>query len=204
MKVKICGITNIEDAVVAVESGADAIGFVFAESPRKVGIEEVCQIKEAIPSSIITVGVFANQTADEILQIMKETRLSSAQIHGSLNLLEPRFGIIRALRIKSADDINQAAEDPILSICWAILLDTHVEGKMGGTGKTFDWNLAKEARKLGKDIILAGGLNPGNVSDAIRIACPDWVDVSTGVEAYPGKKSHEKVKEFIRNAKKCV
>ncbi|MCL6520402.1 MAG: phosphoribosylanthranilate isomerase [Armatimonadetes bacterium] len=204
MKVKICGITNIEDAVLAVESGADAIGFVFAESPRKVGIEEVCQIKEVIPSSIITVGVFANQTADEISQIMKETGLSSAQIHGSLDSLEPQFGIIRALRVKSVDDINQAAKDPILSICWAILLDTHVEGKMGGTGKTFDWNLAKEARKLGKDIILAGGLNPSNVSDAIRIACPDWVDVSTGVEAYPGKKSHEKIKEFIRNAKKCV
>ncbi len=190
----------------AIDAGADALGFVFAESPRKVGVDEVRRIRKVIPSSIITVGVFANQTEQEILYIMRETFLTDAQVHGSLNFerRELNFGIIRALRIKSADNIDQAAEDPLLSICWAVLLDTHVEGKMGGTGKTFDWSLATEARKLGKEIILAGGLNPYNVSQAIEIANPDWVDVSTGVEAYPGKKDHEKVKEFIRNAKRCA
>ncbi len=200
MRVKICGITNIDDALAAIEAGADALGFVFAESPRKVSAATVCEALSKLPPFITTVGVFANQDADEITEIMARTHLHFAQVHGSTRI---PFGgrSIRALRVKSADDIRRAANDESVTSSSAVLLDTHVEGLMGGTGRTFDWDLAVEARSLGKPIILAGGLTLDNVAEAVRRVRPYAVDVSTGVEASPGKKDHSKIKEFIHNAK---
>ena len=210
-RVKICGITNIEDALAAVEAGADALGFVFAESPRKVDAVTARSIIEQLPPFITTVGVFAGQDVDEVFRIWKQTNLHYAQMHEVLGpkkeLLSTGSGfgwyrVIHALGVKSAEDIRKAADDPHVRASAALLLDAHVEGKLGGTGKTFDWDLAVQAKSLGKPIILAGGLTPDNVEEAVRKVRPYAVDVSTGVEASPGKKDHRKIKEFIQNARK--
>lgn len=212
-RVKICGITNIGDAMAAIEAGADALGFVFAESPRKVEVKTVLGILERIPPFVSTVGVFAGQDVDEVFRIWKETNIHFAQLHGVLGpareLLTPGSGlgwyrVVHALRIKDAADIRRAAEEPHVRLCAALLLDAHVEGMMGGTGQTFDWDLAVEAQRLGKPIVLAGGLNPSNVVEAIRKVRPYAVDVSSGVEASPGKKDHDKIREFIRNVRECA
>ena len=206
MRVKICGITNIEDAMAAVEAGADLIGFVFAESPRKVDPETARRIRGEIPSRIITVGVFADHSEEEVVRVMSSAGLAIVQAHGNMTISDSRFPweVTRSLRVKSAEDIQQATHDPLFDICWAILLDTHVEGKMGGTGTTFDWDLAVQAHSLGKPIILAGGLTPDNVEEAACKVRPYAVDVCTGVEASPGKKNHDKIKEFIQNAKRST
>lgn len=202
-RVKICGITNIEDAMAAVDAGADALGFVFAESPRKVDAATAQSIIEQLPPFVATVGVFASQDVDEVLSIWKQTNLHYAQLHempdldGGLGLHQ----VIRALRLRSSQDIHRAASDPRVCASAALLLDAHAEGMMGGTGKTFDWDLAIQAKSLGKPIILAGGLTADNVEEAIRKVQPYAVDVSSGVEASPGKKDHNKIREFIRNAK---
>lgn len=209
VRVKICGITNTEDALAAVEAGADALGFVFAESPRRIGPDSAASIVRELPTHIATVGVFANQDAEEIFQIMERLGLHFAQIHGELGgSSKPptgaaSWGLIRALRIGTEEDICTASQDDLLAACDAVLLDTHVEGLMGGTGQTFDWELAVQAHSLNKPLILAGGLTPENVEEAVRKVRPYAVDVSTGVEASPGKKDHDKIKEFIRNARKA-
>lgn len=209
-RVKICGITNIEDALAAIEAGANALGFVFAESPRRVSADVALDIIGRLPPFVTTVGVFANQDVDEVFRIRKQTGLHFAQLHGVFgpaeDLYSPAGGfgfhrIIQALRVKSADDIRRAAGDRSVRGCAAVLLDTHVEGLMGGTGRTFDWDLAVEAQSLGKPIILAGGLTPENVAEAARKVRPYAVDVSTGVEASPGRKDHARIKEFIHNAR---
>lgn len=239
VRVKICGITNIDDALAAVEAGADALGFVFAESKRKVDTGTVLDILQKLPPLVTTVGVFANQDVDGVYRIWKQTGLHFAQLHDTGLSAEPYkpltgsganirivtqkpsehgvfgpakdlyspdggFGfhrIIRALRVKSADDIRQAADDRSVRACAALLLDAHVEGMAGGTGQTFDWDLAVDAQSLGKPIILAGGLTPENVVEAVRKVRPYAVDVSSGVEASQGRKDHARIKEFIHNAK---
>ena len=206
VRVKICGITNLEDAEAAAEAGADALGFVFAESPRKVSTETAASIITRLPPFIETVAVFAKQDTDEILRIIKTTGASLAQVHGEIpdvSVLLSELGgrrIIRALRIRSVDDIEAAIDD--CPECAAFLLDAHVEGMMGGTGQTFDWSLAVRASVLGRPIILAGGLTCENVEEAVHTARPYAVDVSSGVEKSPGKKDRNKTREFIKNAKK--
>lgn len=203
-RVKICGITSTEDALAAVEAGADALGFVFAESPRRVDVKTVQGLVVKLPPFVATVGVFAGQDEGQVLQAMDDTGLHYAQIHGDSAVSGEAvcWGVIRALRIQSAEDIHKAAQDPLLHACWAVLLDAHVDGLMGGTGQTFDWDLAVQAKSLGKPIILAGGLTPENVGEAVTKVRPYAVDVSTGVEASPGKKDYAKIKEFIDNAKR--
>jgi len=207
VKVKICGITNIEDALFAVESGADALGFVFAESPRQVNADMVSKIIQELPLFVTTIGVFANQPADEVVSIMESTCLHFAQIHGDFgdkSVLGKGLGcrrIIRGLRVESESDLHDAEHDCPNCGCAALLLDSHVDGIMGGTGRTFDWQLAVRAHTLGKPIILAGGLTPQNVKEAVEKVHPYAVDVSTGVEASPGKKDRAKIEEFIKNAK---
>mgnify|MGYP005866924533 CR=1 FL=1 len=201
-RVKICGITNIDDAMAAVEAGADALGFVFAESPRKVDVDTAANIVAELPPLITVVGVFAGQTAEEVISAMG-AGLHVAQIHGTLSVALPSHRLVRALRVASEADIDRAAGDPAVKACAAVLLDAHVEGLMGGTGMTFDWDLAVRARSLERPIVLAGGLNPENVREAISRVRPYAVDVSTGVEASPGRKDHAKIKEFVLNAKEC-
>ena len=191
----------------AVEAGADALGFVFAESSRRVDADTASGILEQLPPFITTIGVFANQPADDVINIMETVNLNFAQLHGAFDDLGKIGGslgcrrLIRGLRIKSEADLHDAAHTCPNCACAAILLDAHVDGVMGGTGKTFDWDLAIKARSLSKPIVLAGGLTPSNVQEAVNRVCPYAVDVSSGVEASPGKKNPEKIKEFIYNAK---
>ena len=201
-RVKICGITNIEDALAAIEAGADALGFVFAESPRKVDVPTVLNILEKLPPLVTTVGVFAKQDVDEVFKIWKQTNLHFAQLHGYGPQRDPPwYRVIKAVRASSWEEITRQLGDRSGVFSTALLLDAHVEGKMGGTGQTFDWDLAIQAKSLGKPIILAGGLTPENVAEAVRKVQPYAVDVSSGVEASPGKKDHDKIREFVNNVR---
>jgi len=201
VRVKICGITSIEDAVAAVEAGADALGFMFYErSPRKISIETASAIKTALPPFVVKVGVFADAIENVIRSAML-SGLNALQFHGN----EPpdfvkRFSpitTIKAFRIQNAASLAQLAA--YNTSAW--LLDSYTPAQLGGTGTAFDWTLALQARKFGRPIILAGGLTPENVADAVRKVRPYAVDVSSGVESAPGKKDPAKVAAFIQAAK---
>jgi phosphoribosylanthranilate isomerase len=199
-KVKICGITNLNDAIAAVEFGADAIGFIFVpNTPRYIAPAKAAAIIEKLPPFVTTVGVFLNETKEHIKKIVSQCKLNALQLHGQ----EPpdfclRFDrkVVKAFRVKDKESLNVLPKYTVS----AYLLDTYVKGEMGGTGVTFDWSLASDAKKYGL-IILAGGLNPENVARAIQQVHPYGVDVSSGVEAEPGKKDHSKLKDFIATAK---
>ncbi|MFA6664981.1 MAG: phosphoribosylanthranilate isomerase [Armatimonadota bacterium] len=201
VKIKICGITNMADAAAAVRAGADALGFVFAESPRRISPDAAAEIVSTLPPFITTVGVFAGESADSICRIMDAAGLDAVQLHGYEGEFawphEPRWRIIRGIRVRREEDIRAAAELK----CSALLLDTHVEGALGGTGRTFNWNLAILAKETKKPVILAGGLSPENAGEAVRKVHPYAVDVSSGVEASPGIKDHRKIEEFIKNVR---
>ena len=206
-KVKICGITNLEDALFAAQCGADALGFVFwKDSKRYIAPENAARIARGLPPFISKVGVFVNDSKDGIKRISEEVGLGCLQLHGdeepefcSSLSVEVALGVIKAIRVKDAGDISSISRYEGSGIS-AILLDTFVEDTRGGTGKSFDWGLATEAGSFGT-LILSGGLNPGNVRDAIGVLRPYAVDVSSGVEQSPGKKDHEKVVKFIRAVK---
>lgn len=199
IKVKICGITNLEDAHVAIEAGCDALGFIFADSLRKVNIENASYILKSIPPFISCAGIFANQSISFVKEVLKNCPFDTLQFHGEENpqiLLQfkPQKKIIKTIRIKdvnSLDDLQNYKEVD------AFLLDTYSKDKLGGTGKVFDWNITQEAKKLNKPLILSGGLNPDNVKEAIRKVKPYAVDACSGVEITPGKKSKVLLEEFI-------
>jgi len=195
-RVKICGITVAEDAAAAVEAGADALGFVFAPgTPRLVRSEVVERIVRDLPPFVTTVGVFVNQPLEEVLQVVGRCRLQAVQLHGD----EPEeysrslpIRVIKGIRVRDARDLAPIGVYP----AHAFLLDAFVEGKAGGTGTTVPWDLARQA-KGNAPIILSGGLRPETVAQAVRTVRPYGVDVSSGVEASPGRKDHKKVREFI-------
>jgi phosphoribosylanthranilate isomerase len=199
-RVKICGITSERDAASAIEAGADALGFVFYEkSPRFVTREIARDIIAKVPPFITTVGVFVNETADVIKGLREFVPLDRVQLHGDEDpefseLLGP--GVIKALRIKGEEDILVLKDYNAT----AFLLDAFVDGKPGGTGATFDWAIALEAKRYGR-IILSGGLTPENVAEAVVRAAPYAVDVSSGVESSPGVKDPDKIRRFIEEAK---
>jgi phosphoribosylanthranilate isomerase len=202
-RVKICGITNIEDALWAVDRGADAIGFVFASSPRQVSEDQARAIREQLPPFVSVVGIFVDPDPRQAMETFEKAGLDYIQLCGGEESrflresgLNPRR-LIQTIHIASESDLA-AIESTSAA---AVLLDTKVEGKAGGTGKTFDWSIAARCAVYGKPLILSGGLNPGNVERAIEIASPQAVDVSSGVESSPGKKDPQKVREFIRRAK---
>lgn len=200
VRVKICGITSRDDALMAVEAGADALGFVFYEkSPRFVNPLTAAAIIRELPPLVQTVGLFVNEDVEKINWAADFCGLDLVQLHGDE---EPRDAdevkrrVIRALRVK--DETSLVAHD-----AWqvsALLLDAWVSGAYGGTGETFNWDLAAVAARQ-RPVILAGGLTPENVAEAVRIVHPYAVDVSSGVEATPGRKDPEKVREFVRRAK---
>lgn len=195
-----CGITNSEDAQAAVESGADALGFVFAKSPRRVTKEQARDIVKHLPPFVSFVGVFVDERVDVIQEICDFCHIGTVQLHGneppaSLNHLEG-YKVIKAFRVKEEGDLNQLGDyHP-----HAFLLDSYIRGIMGGTGVPFKWDIARAAHKYGA-IILSGGLTPDNIRDAIRIVNPYAVDVSSGVESSPGKKDKTLIRQFICNAK---
>jgi phosphoribosylanthranilate isomerase len=200
---KICGITRIEDALAAVEAGADAIGFVFyAKSPRAVTVQQARAIIQALPPFVTTVGLFVNASRCELGEILDAVPLDLLQFHGD-EAVEDCEGwhrpYIKALRVKAGDDIA-AAVDAYPSAS-GVLLDTYVEGVPGGTGEAFDWSLIPQG--LSKPLILAGGLTPQNVADAVARVKPYAVDVSGGVEASKGIKDHAKIHAFINAVRKA-
>jgi phosphoribosylanthranilate isomerase len=196
--VKICGITRLEDAMAALRMGADALGFVFAESPRRMAPDRAREIVRAIPPLIQTVGLFVNEHREEMEEIKRYVGLDVLQLHGDESpeeVAQLRGRVIKALRVR-ADGVPNEDDFPDVTL----LLDAHAPSARGGTGRSFDWTLATEVA-LRRPVILAGGLTPENVTEAIRVVGPYAVDVSSGVELAPGRKDHDKMARFIRNAK---
>jgi phosphoribosylanthranilate isomerase len=201
VRVKICGITNLDDALAAVEWGADALGFVFAPSPRQVTVEQVANIVAGLPPFVCKVGVFADSKLQEIKEAMRVCNLNLAQLHGSESpdFCEALFPqVIKSFRVESESILALLPQYKAS----AYLLDSYHATLKGGTGQSFDWEIAKKAAYYGP-IILSGGLTPANVSQAITQVQPYAVDVSSGVESEPGKKDHDKLRAFLEVAKKA-
>ena len=201
VKVKICGITNIADAIAAAEAGADAIGLMFYEkSPRNISIQTAKEIVRELPPHIIKVGVFVNPSEELVLRVIGDCGVGLLQFHGDETPeFCTQFGLMsmKAFRIRDAESL--CALPMYLTDAW--LLDAFADDKLGGTGEKFNWDLAIEAQKHGRPIFLAGGLTAENVAEAIRKVKPFAVDVSSGVESTPGKKDHAKIRAFIEAAR---
>lgn len=204
VKVKICGITNEDDARVAVEAGADALGFImYRKSPRFVEAAVVKRIINDLPPFVAAVGVFVNEEAAAVRRLMDECGLALAQLHGDESaaycegLGRPSM---KALRLKNRGTFLALAEFQGRANVRAFVLDAFSDQAYGGTGQTVDWTLAAEAARASR-VLLAGGLTPDNVAEAIRQVRPYGVDVSSGVEVRPGQKDHVKVRTFIEAAR---
>lgn len=203
VRVKICGITNLLDAESAVGFGADALGFIFyKKSPRCADPKKVRQIVQAVGPFVLTVGVFVDEKPSEMLRIARLTGIGAIQLHGhetpaTIKKLAP-YPVIKVIHV----GLDQKNLPRIAYPAHAYLFDTQIGAVLGGTGKVFDWRLLKKL--TGKTpAILSGGLNPKNISRAVREVRPYGVDVSSGVEKHPGKKDLKLLKEFIQNAKKA-
>jgi phosphoribosylanthranilate isomerase len=198
VRVKICGITRVEDALVAVENGADAIGLVFYEpSPRAVSVEQAIKIVSQIPAFISIVGLFVNAEERFVRDVISNVALDLLQFHGDEAPEEcSSYGLpfMKAIRVKSDTNLVQCAKD--YSASRALLLDTYTEGVAGGTGHTFDWGLIPS--DLNKPVVLAGGLTAENVGSAIQQVKPYAVDVSGGVELSKGIKDAAKIAAFMQ------
>jgi len=199
VQVKVCGLTNLEDAQAAVEYGADLIGFIFAASPRQVTLKEAREIIDNLKGNSAKVGVFVDRNLSKVQQIAADCNLDYIQLHGSESpwycqqLDRP---VLKAFSIKDRESLEQLKKYDVDKY----LLDTYHPYKLGGTGEIFNWDLAVEAKELGP-IFLAGGLNSDNVARAVEKVNPAGVDVSSGVELRAGKKNYRKVKQFIQQAK---
>jgi phosphoribosylanthranilate isomerase len=197
-RVKICGLTNLAEAERAVECGTDAIGFVFAKSPRRVDPEQAREMLAALGPYVTGVGVFANAPLDEVREVLEFTGCAVAQLHGEeaenyAEFLSP-YPVVKAVRV--GEDFQEKMLAPHRQ-ARAIHLDTYVEGLLGGTGKRFDTRIAAGLAKRGWRVIVAGGLTPENVAEVVRAVRPYGVDVSSGVESAPGRKDHARVRAFV-------
>lgn len=210
--VKICANTSLTDALLAADAGADAVGFVFAPSPRQVTVQQVAAITPSLPSSLEKIGLFVDSTFEGIEAAVKTCGLTGVQLHfeGGKDLpvkLRTRFG--QALRILHVVHYTPGASQKAAALAGAeavdaILVDSRTPTAIGGTGIPFDWDDAASLfRSTGKKMIAAGGLNPSNVGEAISKLQPWGVDVASGVEASPGRKDPQKVRQFIKNARKA-
>ena len=208
--VKICGMTNLEDALVAVEAGADAVGFVFYEkSPRKMYVETAGPIVKALPEEVEKVGVFVEQEVEEVCDIVEAAKLTAVQAYGRLasdlvgsSPVRDRLGKIKVILAGTAEQMQRLLLTERSKAAFdSVLIDSGSGAVPGGTGQTFDWDSATQTiqRMNGRlPVIVAGGLTPSNVGEAIRCFQPFGVDVASGVEASPGKKDPEKVRAFVR------
>jgi len=197
-RVKVCGITNREDAEWCARCGADALGFNFADSPRRVTPERAREILRGLDPFVTGVGVFVDQAPDQVRSVLDQSGCSIAQLHGEesaeyVQSLAP-YGVIKVMRVRDRLDESGVSR---YKGARAILLDTYVPGMAGGTGQRFDLKLATALVQGGWRVIVAGGLTPENVGEAVAAAHPYGVDVSSGVECRPGRKDHEKVAQFI-------
>lgn len=203
VKVKICGITNLEDAKLAVDAGCDALGFVFYRlSPRYISPGKAAQIIRKLPRSVVKVGVFVNAREKNIKRIAKLCRLNMLQFHGneSAKFCDrfKEYKVIKVFRVKDYLDPKIVLEYKP----FAYMFDTFSRKKLGGTGEIFNWKLVRHIECLKRPVFLSGGLDRKNVRAAIKAAHPDWVDACSSLEAKPGKKDANKVKRFISVAKK--
>lgn len=199
--IKICGITNIEDALNVASLGADALGFIFAPSPRRVDPVTVRGIVRSFPTSLLKVGVFLNHTLSDVQEIAAYCHLDSLQFHGEES---PGYcqkfsqQVIKTIRIRGLESLKNMVR---FRNVW-ILLDTYNPTKGGGTGIQFPWEVALKAKEE-RDFILSGGLNPSNVGEAIKKVRPMGVDVCTGVETTPGKKDLSRLADFVKEVRKA-
>ena len=215
VKVKICGITNLEDAMAALDAGCDALGFVFYKfSPRYITPKKAGEIIKRLPSDIIKIGVFVNAQEKLIKQLARSLNLDMLQFHGEES---PQFchkfknyKIIKTFKLPVGTGFKPVPTKNRLDLQnmlqyrpFAYLFDTYSPTKAGGTGKHFDWELVRHIDSLERPVFLSGGLNAGNVLKAIKSARPQWVDASSSLESSPGKKDHQKVKKFIETAKRA-
>ncbi len=202
IRIKICGITNIADAVAAVDAGADALGFMFFEnSKRNVLPKLAAEIIRELPPFVSKIGVFVNAARDVILSTVNQTGIDTLQFHGDetaefCSQFAP-LQVIKAFRIRDRNSLADCLS--YRDMAW--LLDSYVEGAQGGTGIAFNWDMAVEAAKFSRRIILAGGLKVETVAEAVRKVRPYAVDVSSGVESAPGKKDHARIRDFINAAR---
>jgi len=201
--VKICGITNLADALTAVEAGADALGFNFyPKSPRYIDPQTAREIVDQLPRHVLTVGVFVNEESPvKVRQIATEAGVGALQLHGDespdyCKALADQY-VIKALAVGSEFNVQQAIKYNVN----AILLDTR-DGKLrGGTGRVFDWSIAREVSEVVPRLFLAGGLSPENVEEAIACVNPYAVDACSALEDVPGKKNHERLRAFIKSVR---
>jgi len=205
VRIKICGITNAEDARLAADLGADALGFIFhPASPRRVEPEAAREIIRQLPPLVLSVGVFVDEEAALVGELAARVGLDWVQLHGRESPGYCRSlgrRVLKGFRIEAASSLEALAK--YRGAVQAFLLDTYKAGEPGGTGETFDWQLARRAQDLGA-IVLAGGLTPANVAQAIEVARPQAVDVASGVEAAPGKKDPEKLRAFFEKVRGAV
>ena len=204
VRIKICGITNEEDALVAAQLGADALGFIFAPSPRQILAERAREIIDILPPMVQTVGVFVDEDPEKVANTAAHCRLDLLQLHGSESPgYCSRFDrrVIKAMRMRSQQDLLGLSE--YSDIVNGLLLDTYVSNHCGGTGIAFDWNLALQAKKYGR-IILAGGLSPENVAAPVDMVRPYAVDASSCLEQSPGVKDHGKIARFIERVRQSA
>lgn len=199
-KVKICGLTSVKDAFFAADKGADFLGFIFyKKSPRYISVEEAANIIFKLPGSVKTVGVFVNQSVEDINKAVEELGLSYVQLHGDEN---PEFAkkmsvpVIKSFRLKDRNNLADIKEYNV----FAYLFDSYLKGLYGGTGKTFELSII-EKNSFDKPLFLSGGLTPENVAKAIEKVKPYAVDVASGVENEPGKKDHLKIMRFINEVR---
>jgi len=200
VRVKICGITNLEDALIAVEAGADALGFVFVnESPRCIFPDQAASIIRKLPPFVQTVGLFVNEDLTVVNATANICGLDLVQLHGEETqdfCMNVNRRVIKAFRVKNMTSLNEIKDYRVA----ACLLDAWSDSAYGGTGKTFNWEIATAATS--QRIILAGGLTPDNVAEAIRQVKPYAVDVSSGVESSPGKKDISLIYAFVDAARR--
>jgi phosphoribosylanthranilate isomerase len=202
VRVKICGITNLGDALASVKAGCDAIGFVFyKKSARYITPRQAGKIIRQSPARVIKIGIFVNAPEKTVKKIARICKLDILQFHGNES---PQFcdrfkgyKIIKAFRIKDKIDLTRV----IKYKTFAYLFDTFLVSRLGGTGKTFDWSLLGDLEKINRPVFLSGGLDARNIKQAIKLVHPSWVDASSSLEARPGKKDYLKVKRFIARAK---
>ncbi|MBF0358759.1 MAG: phosphoribosylanthranilate isomerase [Magnetococcales bacterium] len=203
VRIKMCGFTNRADLQVAVQAGVDAVGFVFyPPSPRGVTIEQAAELTSELPPFVTVTGLFVNATRHEIENTCSKVRLDLIQLHGDelpSDCIDLPRRAIKAVRVKSSDDLLELEKYRVSGL----LLDAKVKGIYGGSGESFDWSLLAEYHAPAP-LILAGGLDPDNVADAIRQVQPYAVDVSTGIESAPGRKDPKKIVRFINEVRQCL
>jgi phosphoribosylanthranilate isomerase len=203
LRIKICGLTRLEDARLACELCADAVGFIFySKSPRAISMQTAAAIAEQLPQHVARVGVFVDHSIAAIETYRRAIGLHALQFHGEYSAREmatfSSSRLIKAARLHDEFSLQGLAE--FQNLAHAFLLDTYEKGRLGGTGKTFDWQLALAAKQYGRTI-LAGGLNPSNVQEAVRLVQPYAIDVNSGVESSPGIKDHHKLRQLFEQVK---